>query len=113
MRKTCYLTILSTALAISAFGANWSGKLLDASCYDKQQSATGCDASGTTTSFALDVSGKVYKLDAAGNQKATAAIKNRADRAADPAKPPSTEIMAKVEGTEHGTTIAAESVEVQ
>jgi hypothetical protein len=51
MRKTCYLMILSTALVISAFGANFSGKLLDASCYDKQQSATGCDANGSTTSF--------------------------------------------------------------
>jgi hypothetical protein len=113
MRKTCYLTILSTALAISAFAANWSGKLIDASCYDKQQSATSCDANGTTTSFALDVAGKVYKLDAAGNQKASAAVKNRADRAADPSKPLSTEVMAKVEGTEHGNTIATESVEVQ
>src|ERR1035438_4522914 len=108
MRKTCYLIILSTALVISAFGANWSGKLLDARCYDKQQSATGCDVKGTTTSFALDVSGKVYKLDAAGNPKATAPPRNRADRAADPAKPPSMEIMAKVEGSEHGNTIAAE-----
>ena len=26
--------------------ANWTGKLIDASCYDKQQSATGCDANG-------------------------------------------------------------------
>jgi hypothetical protein len=113
MRKTCYLTILSTAFVISAFGANWSGKLIDASCYDKQQSGAGCDATGATMAFALDVSGKVYKLDAAGNQKASAAVKNRADRAADPTKPPSTEIMAKVEGTENGTMITTVSVEVQ
>jgi hypothetical protein len=105
--------ILSTVLVISAFAANWSGKLIDASCHDKQQSATGCGANGTATSFALDVAGKVYKLDAAGNQKASAAVKNSVDRAADPTKPPSTEIMAKAEGAERGNTIAAESVEVR
>ena len=113
MRKSCYLVMLSTALAISAFAANFSGKLIDAGCYEKQKSAAACDATGSTTSFALDVAGKVYKLDAAGDQKASAAVKNRADRAADPSKPPSPQIMAKVEGTESGNTIAAESVDVQ
>jgi hypothetical protein len=113
MRKTLCLLTLSVTLSTLAFAGSWSGKLIDASCYDKQQSATGCDASGATRSFALDVSGKVYKMDAAGNQKASAALKNRADRAADPTKPPSTEVMARVEGTEKDGMIAAETIEVQ
>jgi len=114
MRKTCFLLALSTmTLASLAFAESWSGQLIDSGCYDKQQSATGCDATGATKSFALNVSGKVYKLDASGNQKATAALKNRADRAADPSKPQSTEIMAKVDGTEHDGTIAAQTIDVQ
>jgi hypothetical protein len=102
MRKTCFLLTLSMmTLASLAFAESWSGKLIDSSCYEKQQSATGCDATSATKSFALEASGKVYKLDASGNKKAGAALKNRADRAADPSKPQSTEIMATVEGTEH------------
>ncbi len=113
MQKTCYLLTLSLTFAAFAFADSWSGKLIDHSCYEKQQSATGCDATGATKSFALEVSGKVYKLDAAGNQKASTALKSRADRAADPSKPQSSEIMAKVDGTERGGTITAENIEVQ
>jgi hypothetical protein len=114
MRKTCFLLTLSMmTLASLAFAESWSGNLIDSSCYDKQQSATGCDATGVTKSFALNVSGKVYKLDASGNQKAASALKNRADRAADPSKPQSTEIRAKVDGAEHDGTIAAQTIEVQ
>jgi hypothetical protein len=113
MRKTCCLLTLSLTIAALAFAESFAGKLIDANCYEKQQSSTGCTATGATKSFALDVSGKVYKLDASGNQKASTALKSRADRAADPSKPQSTEIMAKVEGTESGGTISAESIEVQ
>jgi hypothetical protein len=113
MRKTLCLLTLSLTLGSLAFAESYSGKLIDAGCYEKQQNATGCDATGATKAFALDVSGKVYKLDASGNQKASTALKSRADRAADPSKPQSKEIMAKVEGTESGGTITAESIEVQ
>jgi len=113
MRKTRYFLAVSLTFAAVAFAGSWSGKLIDASCYEKQQNATGCDATGATTSFALDVSGKVYKFDASGNEKASTAVKNRADRAADPSKPQSGAIMARVEGTDKGGTIAAESIEVQ
>jgi hypothetical protein len=113
MRKTCCLLTFGLTLTALALADNWSGKLIDASCYEKQQSSTGCDATGATKSFALDVSGKVFKLDASSNEKASTALKSRADRAADPSKPQSSEVMAKVEGTEHGGTITAETVEVQ
>jgi hypothetical protein len=95
-----------------ALADSWSGKLLDASCYDQQKKAAGCDASSKTTAFGIDVSGTFYKLDRAGNTKATAALKNRADRS-DPAKPQGSEVMAKVDGTEKGGTIAVENIEVQ
>jgi hypothetical protein len=98
--------------SISAVAATYSGKLLDASCYDQQKKADSCDATGTTTAFAIEASGKVYKLDDAGNAKASAAIKNRADRS-DPSKPQPKEVMAKVDGTEKGGTIAVENIAVQ
>jgi hypothetical protein len=95
-----------------ALAANFSGKLVDASCYDQQKKVAGCDATSTTTAFAIEVSGKVYKLDSAGDAKAADAIKNRADRT-DPSKPQPKEVMAKVTGTEKGGTIAVEDLAVQ
>jgi len=59
-----------------------------------------------------EVSGTVYKLDTAGNSKASDAIKNRADRT-DPTKPQPKEIMAKVDGTEKGGLISVDSIAVQ
>ncbi len=109
------LSLLAFAVVFStlALAESWSGRLIDASCYSQQKKADGCDAMSTTTAFALEVSGKVYKLDAAGNSKASTALKSRADRAADPNKPQSTQVMAKVDGTEKGGTIAVENVDVQ
>jgi hypothetical protein len=112
MRRIMSLVALTGAFSMLALAENYSGKLLDSSCVDQQKKSAGCDASSATTSFAIDVSGKVYKLDAGGNSKAAAALKNRADRS-DPSKPQSKEVMAKVDGTEKGGTIAVESIDVQ
>jgi hypothetical protein len=109
MRK---LLLLFGVFSMWALAANYSGKLLDASCYDQQKKADSCGATSNTTAFALEVSGTVYKLDGAGNSKASAAIKNRADRS-DPSKPQPKEVMAKVDGTEKGGTIAVENIDVQ
>jgi hypothetical protein len=96
-----------------ALADSYSGKLLDATCYDQQKKVALCDATNTTTAFALEASGTVYKLDATGNTKASAALKNRGDRAADPGKPDSKQVMAKVTGTEKAGTIEVESIDVQ
>ena len=112
MRKAFLMLALSSLVPIAALADSWSGKLLDASCYDQQKKAAMCDATSKTTAFGLEVSGTFYKLDRAGNTKATAALKNRADRS-DPAKSQSTEVMAKVDGTEKGGTIAVDNIEVQ
>ena len=115
MKKTLYILALSAALSAMASAADWSGKLIDSTCNDQQQQtkAASCDATSATTSFAISASGKVYKLDAAGNSKAAMALKDRADRSADPAKPLSGSVTAKVTGTEKDGVIAAETVEVQ
>jgi hypothetical protein len=112
MRRILLPITLFGVFAISALAANYSGKLLDASCYDQQKKADSCGATSNTTAFALEVSGTVYKLDTAGNSKASDAIKNRADRS-DPSKPQPKDIMAIVDGTEIGGMIAVDSIAVQ
>jgi len=112
MRKILLPMTLLGVFSMCALAGNYSGKLLDASCYDQQKKADSCNATSTTTAFALEVSSTVYKLDTAGNTKASAAIQNRADRT-DPSKPQPKEIMAKVDGTEKGGLITVESIAVQ
>ncbi len=115
MKTTLYTLALTAALSLTAFGADFSGKLVDATCEGQKQQtkATSCDATSATTSFALDVNGKVYKLDANGNTKAAAAMKNRADRSADPAKSMATSYTAKVTGTEKEDTITVDTIAIQ
>jgi hypothetical protein len=76
----------------------WAGRLIDATCNDQreQEKTVSRDASGATTPFAPDVAGKIYKLDAGGNAKATIALKYRAEPAPDPAGRRSKEVRAKV-----------------
>lgn len=112
MRKILLPITLFGVFSMCALAANYSGKLVDASCYDQQKKVESCDATSNTTAFAIEVSGTVYKLDSAGNSKASAALKNRADRT-DPTKPQPKEIMATIDGTEKGGTIAVENLAVQ
>jgi hypothetical protein len=112
MKKILPLFALGTVFSLFAFGDDWSGKLIDANCYTQQKKSAGCDASGTTKAFAIEVSGKVYSLDANGNTKAASAMGSRADRAADPSNP-SKGVAAKVSGTLSGTTIAVDSIDVE
>jgi hypothetical protein len=112
MRRTLSLLAVGTVVSGLALAESWTGKLLDASCYDQQKKVAGCDATSKTTAFGIEAGGQFYKLDRSGNAKATAALKNRADRA-DPNKPQSPEVMAKVDGTEKSGTITVENIEVQ
>ena len=113
MRRILSLLAFSAMFSALALAGSWSGKLLDATCFDQQKKAAGCDATGTTTTFALAVAEKVYKLDASGNSKASSALRNRADRASDPSKAKTQEVLAKIDGTEQGGTIKVDSIEVQ
>ncbi|MBZ5723650.1 MAG: hypothetical protein LAP87_01520 [Acidobacteriia bacterium] len=113
MRRILTLTALVAVFSVLGLAESWSGRLLDSSCYDQQKSAKTCDATSTTTAFAIDVSGKVYKFDDTGNAKAAEAMKSRADRSTNPNSPPSGQIMAKVSGTKDGEALKVESVEIQ
>jgi hypothetical protein len=117
------LTVIACSTIFSAFAlaADWSGTLLDETCYnrqyqqlkDVQRSADTCAATSETTSFALNSAGKVLKFDSNGNTKAMSALKNRADRLAPGTKTTTAQIQAKVAGTESGDMIKVDSVDVQ
>jgi hypothetical protein len=114
MRKLYLLCASISLTAGLALAEDWTGRLIDASCYAQNKTAKPCDASASTASFLLDVNGKVYKLDAAGNAKAAAAIKNRADRSAAPGATSAGPVNAKVAGSMEGSdSIKVDQIEVQ
>lgn len=98
MRKA--LTICTMLAAFSALGLaeTWNGTLLDATCVHRQSGTKSCDAKPSTASFILDVNGTQYKLDSASNERASMAMKSRADRAANPDATKATPVNAKVTG---------------
>ncbi|HTS29446.1 MAG TPA: hypothetical protein VMH81_26435 [Bryobacteraceae bacterium] len=114
MRRILTLCACVAVITTLALAESWTGRLVDASCYDQQKSATTCDPTSSTTAFAIIAAGKAYKLDDAGNAKAVEAMKNRADRSTNPNAPASNSVAAKVTGTKDGdNTIKVESIQVQ
>ena len=112
MRKVMTFLAVGSIFTGLALAETWNGKLLDASCYDQQKSAKSCDATGATATFAIDVAGKVYKLDDAGNAKAATALRSSADRSKDANKPP-TAVQAKITGTIEGESVKVEAIELK
>ncbi len=113
MRRILTTCACLAVFSVLALAESWTGRLVDSSCYDQQKTATACDPTSSTTSFALVVSGRAYKFDSEGNSKAADALKSRADRSANPNNPPSPQVSAKVTGTRDGDTIKVDSIEVQ
>ncbi len=101
-----------------AYGETFTGRLVDANCSAQQQSGSDstCAPTSSTSAFALQVSGKMLRLDADGNRKAADAIKasgNSADRAKDPDAAKSGQVMASVQGTLNGDEIKVDTVTIQ
>ena len=117
MRRFISVIGFVAVFAALACAENFNGRLMDASCaeqqHQQQQAQPACQPSGTTTAFAIDNSGKVYKLDAAGNTKAVEALKSRSDRAADPNAVDKAPVVVKITGTKEGDVIKVETLEVQ
>jgi hypothetical protein len=111
MQKILRLTAITGLFAAFAFAENYSGRLLDATCIDQGKSKV-CDPTSTSSRFALNVDGKIYRLDDAGNAKAVEALKNRADRQKDPGAPVNT-VTAKVDATKEGDVLKVDAIEVQ
>ncbi len=94
--------------ATFCFADTFTGKLVDAACkvtnQGKDASAASCAATAETHLFAIELpDAKILNLDAAGNEKASDAIKSAQK----------TELRAKVTGSLDGETLKVESIELQ
>jgi len=118
--KTFIRMIIPLGLAAgSAFGASWTGKLIDSSCHDRNptgavtgdnqsktgngtiQDSTACNPTPTTSNFALRTNeGQVFQLDSVGNSKAMELFR----------KNPSS-LTVKVSGTMDGQTLKVDSLD--
>ena len=114
MRKALTMFSLLAVSAGLALADTWQGRIIDVTCYDQAKSAASCDPTSSSTTFALVVSNQALKLDAASNSKVAEALKSRADRSKDPAKPADTAVMAKVSGTKNSDdTLKLDTVDIQ
>ena len=119
MRRLLTVCAVAAVFSALALAETFTGRLIDASCYDQQKSASACEPTSTTTSFALDVSGKIYRFDANGNTKAAEAWKahpgaERGGGAQGSAERAATRVMAKVTGTKEGdNTIMVDTIEIR
>jgi hypothetical protein len=118
MGRLLMLGAIVAVFASLAMAETWTGRLIDSNCYDQQQdqkNVGACIPTNATSSFALYVEGKVFKLDEGGNTKAAAAIKDRADRSTDPDKLNTTmEVTAKVTGSmDADNKLKVETIQVQ
>jgi len=116
MRRFAILTSFLGVFAVLGLADTFSGNLIDASCLAKPNPTIAtCQPTSSTTTFALvDTSRKVYKLDDKGNSKAADALKNRADRSADPnAASKADMITAKITGTMADGIVTVEAIEVR
>lgn len=112
MRRLLTIATTTAIFATLALADNFTGKLLDTACLDQQKAPAACQATANTTAFAVDVSGKTFRLDDAGNQKAVKALRDRADRSTDPAAA-AAPLNAKITGTRDGDVLKVDSIEVQ
>jgi hypothetical protein len=105
--------LLLSASAMSS-AELWIGQLFDGNCvgrHSELEKYQDCIPAGGTVSFTLQASGRMLKLDAAGNRKAAQAWKQYVDqsRLVDPdlkTKP----VTAVVEGTANGDEIKVDSI---
>jgi hypothetical protein len=113
VKRALYLLALASALSLTVYADDWTGNLVDAVCAQQQEKTIPCDATAATTVFALDVSGKIYKLDPVGNTKAAAALKYHAAPVPDASGHVPTAVPAKITGTEGGGIIVVETISLQ
>ena len=118
--KTLLLAAGSMILASTlACAESFTGTLVDQNCVQQQekqqpQQPMSCTPTAATTSFAVTVQGKNYKLDDSGNKKAAEAFKkynSSADRERNPNAAPSP-ISATVVGTMKDDEIKVETIDV-
>jgi predicted RNA methylase len=97
-----------------ALAGTWTGRLLDANCATRQTSAA-CAPTSATTAFAVDVNGKILKLDAEGNKKAAEAFQSY-NSSAERAKEPNSQnspVTATIQGTMKGNQLMVDSIDIR
>lgn len=104
LKTTLQLLGLFTLASALAFAESWSGRLVDAACYEQSQGkAASCAPGAKTTSFGIQTSdGKVFKLDASGNTKAMQLVKTGK---------PDAEVT--ISGAMNGETVKVDSITAQ
>lgn len=113
MARLTMFCALAAAFAALALAETWSGRLVDATCYEQQKGAAACNPTSSTTSFALLTPSQILRLDDNGNAKAAQEIRSRAERSADPNQMQVSEHTAKVTGTKSGDVLNVEKIEVK
>lgn len=114
MQRISAILLLATFSCAWAIAAEWSGKLVDADCTHRNGGPRACEPGLNTTAFGLVVAGKAYLFDKGGSQKASAAMRRRAEmHAADPNYPYSPEVGASVTGERQGNKIVVKSIDIQ
>lgn len=107
MRRLLTLSVALVVFSLTALAASFNGTLIDVMCKDQdpvkhtRKCAIGCAKSGYGL---LTAEGKFLKFDAAGNEKALAALK---------ASKKENDLKAKVTGTLEGGLLKVESVQIQ
>src|SRR5512135_2574244 len=88
MKSITKLGIVFCMVGVASYAESWSGKLIDASCFERFSTAGNsgnkpldvdkldkqCAPTPATANFAVLDGDKIYKLDAAGSSKAMADI---------------------------------------
>jgi hypothetical protein len=114
MRKFMTICAMCGVFSVLGLAETWNGTLMDATCYARHGSSRSCDARPSTQNFMLEVNGTRYKFDGATNERARAAMRDRADRAANPDATKATPVNAKVTGNMRSSgKIHAETIELQ
>ena len=113
MRSILIATASIAVFAGLCLAETFTGKLVDASCAAQQKASSSCTPTDSTTMYAIDVSGKIYKLDDTGNAKAADAIKNQANRQSNPDSTKKADLTARVSGTVDGDVIKVDTIEVR
>src|SRR5579864_4453571 len=103
--------------AAFSYAESWTGKVLDASCYDAQKAtiksheeiARTCAPTASTTDFAIQTSaGKVYKVNSSGNSELASDIQKGVLK-----KDKDGDIHATVTGSREGDVVKVDSINLE
>jgi hypothetical protein len=123
MNTLTKLGIILGMVGMISYAETWTGRLIDAQCYDSKATATSagqkspassgekldreCAPTAATTNYALHADNKVYKLDSSGNAKVATEMQSGAlklDKDGD--------LHATVSGSVQGDTVKVDTIKV-